>query len=1156
MSLQLIVGRQGTDKSDYILREMKATLTRNPLGKSIYYIVPEQMTFQQEYALLQGDIQGSMRAQVVSFSRLAWHVLQETGGATKQFISSTGIQMMLRKIVTQRLESFDFFGKVIDKQGFITELEGIITEFKRHNVTPDMLAEQVNYATENVPLSNKLADLHYIYTELSTLLANQYIDGEDQLQLLVDKIPFSTSLEEAEIYIDGFYRFTPKEMGIIAALLKRCKKVTVTLIADDEAMTQEQVELDLFYQTTETYFKLQGLAKEQGVKCEQPIVLREESSGFEDKPFFNHLEKHFDTRPTPAFSSEQPHPITVHEAVHPRAELEGMIQEMLRLVRERGYRYNDFVIYLRETATYNDLIETMFAEYHIPVFIDAKRTMLNHPLVECIHSLFEVVESNWRYDAVFRLLKTGFIPATNEEYPLDADAIDVLENYVLEYGIRRKSQWLQTEKWVYQRFRGFDEAPQTDKEKEHEQRINAYRDQVTAALGKFDKQIRKRKSVSAFCGELYGLLDRLSVPKALETKRFKFEQEGLLEKSREEEQVWNGVIHLLDEMVEMIGEEEMDFRSFKTTYEAGLEALEFSHVPPSLDHVIVGTIDQSRIAAKKCVFLLGVNEGSWPMKPAEDGMINEQEREFLKRFGMELAESSRRILLDDAFYMYVGFTSAREYLWVSYVISDSDGKVKIPSPMIPRLRELFPSLGSPNLLQDPDELQMAERFITTKVKTRAPLTIQLARYLRGYQVEPIWWSVLEWYVNNEQASGTSYKVLQSLFYENTPTNLSKQTVGKLYQEEIKTSVSRLEMHYRCSYQHFAQYNLNLEDRRMHTLDAPNIGQLFHEAMKVIFDWVQADDKEIKALSKQDAVYYAKKSMAYLAPILQHNILSSSHRYAYIQRKLEEIIAQAMFILAEQARKSGFTPVGIELGFGLEEGLEALTVALPNGYELQLRGRIDRVDQFKREDELYLRIIDYKSSARGLDLTDVYYGLALQMLTYLHVVLTKSESWLEQKASPAGVLYFHLHKPMLSLDEVLTDEDIQQEILKKYKQEGLVLDQIAIAKQMDTSLESGYSQVAPIAITKKDTFYASAKVASDVMFDALQNHMIKLIKQAGIEITSGEIKLNPYEDKQFTACTFCSFKSVCQFDPILKENNYRKLPKVEQEDFLIKEEGRD
>ncbi len=1153
MSLRIVAGRASIDKSDFVIKEIQHKLQDNPEGNPIFYIVPEQMTFQQEYTLFGEDkIKGSIRAQVTSFSRLAWRVLQETGGGTKQFISSTGIQMMLRKIIDQRMDTFQMFQKAVDKQGFVQELERTITEFKRHCITPGMLDEQMVYTEQNVPLTNKLADLHYIYDELTTLLQQKYIDGEDQLQLLVEKIDSTPFLQGAEIYLDGFYRFTPKELEIVSELLKTCKKVTITLTFDPLEMDEEISELDLFYQTKETYYRLQQIAEENQIFMEDLITLEAEDGRLRENPHIFHLEHYFDERPTPPHNKKT-NSILLNEAVHPRAELDGVIQQILRLIREENYRYRDMAIFVRETEEYNDLINTMFADYGIPVFVDEKRTMLNHPLIEFVRSLFDVVESNWRYDAVFRLVKTGLLPATDTTYPLTMDAIDELENYVLEYGIRGKKQWLQKEKWIYKRFRGFSQAAQTDRELREETKINRYRQQIIDALQQFDQEIRERTTVQGRAETIYMLFSRLNIPLQLEERRTTFDDDGKIEKAREEEQVWNAFIQLLDEMVEMIGEEEMSFTMFRKTFEAGLDSLQFSHVPPSMDHVIVGTIDHSRISSKKCVFLLGVNEGTWPMKPANDGIINENEREFLKQFGMELAESSRRVLLDDNFYMYLAFTLPTEYLWVSYVLSDNEGKMKTPSPMIGRLQEFFSFLSPPFLLTDPDELQEASRFITTPVKTRGALTSQLSRYLRGYHVEDIWWNVLEWYINHEEKYGTTYHVLQSLFYENKPVSLTKNTVEELYPKQVKTSVSRLEMLNQCSYRHYLQYSLNLEERRTYKLDAPDIGQLFHEALKTITEWVQAEKRNFADLTKDDSVQYAQKSISHLAPVLQHHILSSSNRYKYIQRKLRDIIAQATFILSEQARASGFSPVGIELGFGFESGLEPMNVHLPNGYELILRGRIDRVDQSIQQDNMYLRIIDYKSSSRGLNLVDVYYGLALQMLTYLDVVLSQSEQWLGMQASPGGILYFHVHNAMLSKDDKLSEEQIINEIFKRYKMTGLITSERDVARLMDTTLETGRSDIVPVGFKRDGDFYAGSKVADDETFSLLRQHIHQLIRQAGIKITSGEIELNPFENKEGNACRFCSFKSVCQFDPILKENNYRKLVPMKDEQVLSKME---
>lgn len=1076
------------------------------------------------------------------------------GGGTRQFISSIGLQMMLRKIIEEKQGEWQVFQKAMEKQGFLNQLEQMITEFKRYQVTPEILHMQMEHMNQfvhkepgEVALVNKLDDLVYIYEKLIAALKDHYMDGEDQLQLLAEKIGESSILKDAEIYIDGFHSFTPNELVVVEALMKQCHSVTITLAVDNPNDTIS--ELDLFHQTSETYHILKQIAYENYVMVDETIVMHPANGRFKDRPYFAHLEQNFDVRPSPEFHGEVP--IQIAEAVHPRAEVEGVAQEILRLVREEKYRFQDIAIFIRQTDVYHDLIQTIFDDHDIPVFIDEKRTMLNHALIEFIRSMLDIVEGNWRYDAVFRVLKTGFIPVSNQKFPLTNDAIDELENYVLEYGIRSRERWFSDEEWKFQRFRGFDNNVQTDMEKQTQERINAYRAQIVKALQPFDEQIRKAATVRELSEITYLLLEKLGVPERLEEMRTYYDEHGKIEKGREQEQVWAAVIQLFDEMVEMAGDEPMKLATFRATLDAGFETLKFAHVPPSMDHVIVGTVDRSRLSGVQCAFLLGVNDGIWPLKPPADSMINEEERALLAENGMKLAESGKRQLLDDWFYMYIAFTAAQDRLMISYPLSDEEGKAKMPSQLIKRIEDLFPSCCNHLLLQDPDELAEAERFITAPVKTRSALTAQLARSQKGYPIQPVWWEVYNWYVEHQPKYSTTYKILQSLYYENKPSNLAKDTVEELYPKQVKASVSRLETYYRCSYQHFAKYSLKLDERRTYKLDAPDIGQLFHEALKIITDWIQGEGKDFAQLTKKDADGYAGKAVFNLAPILQHQILHSSNRYKYIQQKLQEVIARATYILSEQARQSNFSPVGLELGFGDKEKLPPLKMQLSNGYELLLRGRIDRVDKALNEDNLYLRIIDYKSSAKGLNLMEVYYGIALQMLAYLDVVLTHSEQWLGTKASPAGVLYFHVHNPMISSKQKMNDDQISEEIFKKYKMQGLLLSDEEIVKMMDKSLESGSSQIVPAGIKKSGGFYGYSKIADQETFSSLQHHIHQLMRNAGLDMTSGGVDLNPYQHKEQIACTFCPFHSVCQFDPELRENNYRKLKEIKEQDILGK-----
>jgi ATP-dependent helicase/nuclease subunit B len=160
MSLRLLIGRSGSGKTALCLNEIKERLLENPEGTPIIYLVPEQMTFLSEYRLAtDNDLGGMIRAQVYSFSRLAWRILQETGGFSRYHLDSVGLSMLIRKIIEDQKENLKLFQRAADKNGFIDQVEQMITEFKRYCVKP----EELTGIGMGKSLQDKLHDLEVIY---------------------------------------------------------------------------------------------------------------------------------------------------------------------------------------------------------------------------------------------------------------------------------------------------------------------------------------------------------------------------------------------------------------------------------------------------------------------------------------------------------------------------------------------------------------------------------------------------------------------------------------------------------------------------------------------------------------------------------------------------------------------------------------------------------------------------------------------------------------------------------------------------------------------------------------------------------------------------------------------------------------------------------
>ncbi|NMH73683.1 helicase-exonuclease AddAB subunit AddB [Bacillus sp. RO2] len=1158
MSIRFLIGRTGSGKTTWCNEQILQMLKEDPQGPPVVYLVPEQMTFQSEYRIVQSpDVKGMIRAQVFSFTRLAWRILQEVGGISRFHIDQTGIHMLLRKVIEEHKSKFHVFGKSAEQFGFIEQMESMITEFKRYCVTPELLHEEIVRIGEDISISEhekmlakKLTDILVVYRQLEETLDGKYLDGEDYLQLLAEKIPSSSYIPKADIFIDGFHSFTPQELAVLKELMKHANSVTIALTADKPYDEEAPYDLHLFRETGRTYQKLKDIALEEGCELEEPVLLQD-TSRFQHADSLRHMEQYFDVRPTVVYPNKAD--VSILQAVNRRAEMEGIAREIVSLVRDKGNRYKDIAVIVRNAESYIDLVNTVFKDYDIPFFVDQKRTMLHHPLVELLRSSLEVISRNWRYESVFRCVKTDFFYSQDQDINEMREKTDKLENYCLSYGIQG-NRWTATEQWKYRRFFSVDtEGPyvQTDEEIAYEKEINELRAMIVEPLHLLEKRWKKAKSIDGYCKALYEYMEDLKIPQKLEARMKKAEEEGNLSAAKENEQVWKAIIQMLDQMVELIGDHPISLSMFMKMVESGLESLRFSLVPPAIDQVIVANFDLSRLTDIKHSFVIGVNDGVIPAKIKDEGFISEEERELLSNYGMELAPTSLERLLDEHFLVYTSFLSPSHHLYISYALADEEGKTLLPSSYIKRIKEMFPLLEEKLLLNEPAELSSEEqlRYIHTPSTTLSNLAAQLQAWMKKYPVEPIWWDVYNTLLENEEWQDKTEHVLRSLFYKNEAKKLKQKVSRELYGNFMEASVSRMEKFSACAFSHFASHGLKLKERKIYRLEAPDIGQLFHAALKHISDKLRQSGNDWKNLTKQECEVLAKEAVHILAPKLQGEILLSSNRFHYIKRKLETIITRASQILSDHSRASKFTPVGLELGFGKQEELPPIQINLPNGVTMELVGRIDRVDKAEGSNGLLLRIIDYKSSNKALDLTEVYYGLALQMLTYLDIVISHSKGWLGNEATPAGVLYFHVHNPMIKTNGMKPEDIIEEEIFKSFKMKGLLLGDEESVKLMDQTLETGHSKIVSAALKKNGGFQANSSIASEEEFTQLRTYVRKTFEEIGMKISEGETSIAPYKLKNQTPCTFCSYKSFCQFDTSLDENEYRVLSTIPKNEVI-------
>lgn len=1135
MSLRLIYGRAGSGKTYYCLNELKKRV-ESGLSHPMVLLVPEQFTLQAERDLINVlGTGGLLHTEVLSFRRMAFRIFGIAGGITFPHIHPAGKCMIIYRILDKMGENLPVFGQSAGRRGFVNTLADLITEFKRYNVKPDDLELAVR-SLEDSLLKDKLTELKTIYALFEQDIAQKYRDTDDDLTLASEKLAGCALYRGAEIWIDGFSGFTPQEYGMIAQLLREAARVSITLCTDS---LEGKTGTDIFSSVKDVGRRIRRIAKGTGSKEDSPVKLESGSLyRFKDSPELSHLERYVYAFPHKTYDKET-RDIVLNFSPNIFSEIEEAARDIISLCRDRGMRYRDIAVVTGNLAEYERLIEVVFAQYNIPCFLDRKVEIINHPLVRLILSMLDIFISNWSYEAVFSYLKTGLTG-------LDRNDADILENYVLACGIRG-SRWTSEHYWDMRPGLLPGESDPA-KHKEQLEEINRIRFQVTRGLLEFRRKTQGRRKAEEICAALYDFLCTEGIPGRIEKQADELRKKGKLSLANEYSQVWNIVMDVLDQAVEVIGDEPITLEKFSDILEIGFGQYQTGLIPASLDEVLVGNIERSRSHEVKALYILGVNDGIFPSSLQEEGILSDSDRAALNSSGLELASDTRAKAFDQQYLVYRALTTAGSYLRLSWPIADQDGRSLRPSLIISRLKKIFPAIKVTGNVLDPDSIPEDEiKLVAGRIPAFGQLAGAFRRKADGKDIDPLWQEVYHWFKSRQDWREKCRLLLSACRYKNTVFPVSRANTVLLYGFPVSASVSRLERYAACPFSFYLQYGLKAKERKIYRLEPPDIGTFLHSVIERFSREVAEKEISWREIDKE----WCSSKVSFIIEDMLKEMGSSgfagSKRYTALALRLKRVAARAVWLIAEHIRLGSFEPLGYELGFGDKDKFPPIVIELESGDQIKLTGRIDRVDSLKTGEGTYLRIVDYKSGAKDLNISDIYYGLQIQLLTYLDALWGNGGTDVGSSVIPAGVLYFKIDDPIIRADGKKSEEEIEKAIMKKLRMKGLLLADVKLIKGMDKTID-GSSLIIPAAINKENGLGKSSKVLSLSQFNMLRLYLRKLLKKLGEEIIGGNAAISPYKKKRLTACKYCSYQAVCRFDPALKENSFRLLTDLKNEDF--------
>ncbi len=1134
MSIRFIYGRAGTGKSKFCIDEIKNNIAEEADNKLIL-LVPEQYTFNTENKILKfiGE-RALLRTEVLSFKKMAHEVSEECGGRVKDIIKESGRNMLIHRVLNENIDSLDYFKKISREQGFNEIISEIISEFKKYNVDIDAL-RKIDEKVDSVELIQKLNELTIIYEAFNSKMHESYIDGDDELTLLSKKLLENDIYKGAEVWIDEFTSFTPQQLEIVRLLAKRCKRVNITLCMECKSLEGEDV-TDVFNTINSTENNILKIMKENNLAYDEPIDLNNNIPyRFKDNLELKHIERYFFTYPFNEYDKGC-NRVEIYKANNIYDEVDRVAKSIIELVREKGYRYKDISVVCRNIDDYEKVTSVIFNDYDIPYFLDKKTQLLSNPLIILISSAFEILFKNWSYESIFKYLKSGLVGIENSY-------IDILENFILEHGIKGYKWTVEeiiSEKW-------FNNNEELTKEKIL---ISEIMHEIRTPLMTFHNKINGKYKVRDICAAIYEFLIDVKAFERINNWIENFEKIGLEDKVKEYSQVQSIVVDILDQAVDVIGEEILDSFEFFKILNSGFTNEKIGVIPVALDQVNIGDIARIKGRDVKVLYIVGINDGVLPSSKKDEGILSDRDRGILNEIGVKLASTTRNKVFEEQFLLYTALSISSEYLMLSYPMADFEGKSLRPSVVIPRIKKIFPKLVEESAIYDLKSRKDKISKVIAPIPTFNELIVAVRRDFDKEDIEAYWAEVYNWFKENEDFKDKVKNIFKGLTYSNVGDKVAKKKLRKLYQNEMEKlvfSVSRLEKYAECPFSYFVQYGLKAKNRKVYEFTPPDLGSFVHEMLDSFTNkikdegilWSELDNEKCNAIVSN---IIDKKLNAE-----NNSILNSTKKFKYLAQRFKRVISKSVSVIANQIGKGEFEVFKTEFNFGSFSSGEAITLDLESKEKIYLQGRIDRIDTLDLDGETYIRIIDYKTGAKKFDLNELYYGLQMQLLVYLDALIKNSKYILDKQVRPGAVLYFKIDDPIIKGKKEMTTEEVQKEVLEALKMKGLILKDARVARAMDKDIE-GYSLVIPAAFKTDGDFKANSDVVTEDEFTLLRRYVNKKMIELCEDMLSGDIKIEPTKHSNRTHCEYCDFSAICQFDSSIKDNKYKIIMKKPQNDI--------
>ncbi|MFH1715848.1 MAG: PD-(D/E)XK nuclease family protein, partial [Planctomycetota bacterium] len=1026
--------------------------------------------------------------------------------------------------------------------GLSRQMAQTIAELHLYAKTPDDIRQLLSELAkdERNSLSRlKFTDIGLIFEEYIEFLEGKFIDPDAQLTRACKAVSAASFAGGAKLWVDGFAGFTTAELAILAELLKVVADAQIALCLDPSGIDLANPDLEkldptgLFAPTEQTYYSLFDVIRKSKLKAARPVVL-EEAVRFSNCPALAHVERDlFTLEPSKLDAADN---IRIVSAPNARAEVQFVTKQILEMVRQKDCRYRDIAVIASDIESYQHYIRACFEDYDIPFFIDKRRPLNHHPAVQLVSSALRAVTGGFSSGDIFAYLKTDLVPVERCD-------IDQLENYCLAFGISARD-WQSDRPW---RFAG------PDNERFDERRIDEIR--IMASRPLLDLQDRLCPTgepagtfrAQEFTQAIFHLLCALKVTETIGRWIEEADETGDSAATNEHRQFYDKFVDIFDELIEVFAGRTMTAEDYLAIISSAFSQLTLAFIPPTLDQVLVGSIERSRHPDLKAVFLIGATQRQFPVPISSDSILNDDDRSAAGAADFPLAANTSQTLAERQYLAYIAFTRPSEFLCITYPAVDDRGSDVPRSQFVGELESLFENLRAESVASRQRDIAevCSQRELTDLLCSAlgkdafAPQAAGSAR-LSG---------LLDEICSDEQLAESGSDVLYAIDYDNS-SQLDADVVEKLFGRQIKSSATRLSTFAACPYQYFARYTLGLKEREEFKFEPLDLGAFYHRILDAWLkrlnaeekDVATADDRELSALLR-DEIEKLIREDSFIS-----NFVSRRGYNEFVIHSAGEVLHDCILAVARMVRAGSFRPVLSEISFGqarnAHDTFGRYELALSGGRVLSLDGKIDRLDVADVDGRKLGIVFDYKRRDTSFSWPKLSHGLDIQLPIYMLAVRNAAGATV---ADVAGAFYMPIE---VSPAKTTLGKLSEKADSFDYKARGVFNGELA--RQLDSAADSGWSRFFNFSISAKDEQYGNYGISGALRtddFERLLKFTEQKIIQSAEEIVSGEIDVRPYRLNQLSPCSYCRYRPVCRFD--WQINDYNFLESVNKVQVLEK-----